>query len=346
MKSQFNIALIGEVDAGKSTTLGQILIKTGSVLESRIKEANRASTAQKKDFEPAFLLDAFEYERQNEMTVDITSVSCNLSGLDIRFLDTPGHRELSNKFIGGASFADFALLILDSQQEFREEHFRHARMLRILGLKDFGVIANKWDHNNEIHFEKYVSQAQFFLKKLDANIHFILPVQAKSGIGFNLLLETLKKTLLSLHDSNDLLVFFKKNKLDQSYWGLVEFGKISLNQKFYDNQGLLDLKLHKWCGNRIGEFTLSNRDEIYFAVAEKEHIQMKKKFDSSLVPLDDDWQNFDRIRTKWGLVSAKLIGKSEIELSQGFPFFTANNRANFFTLEKDHRILAVGIPHL
>ncbi len=342
MKYQFNIALIGEVDAGKSTTLGQILMKTGSVLESRVKEADRASRAQNKDFEPAFLLDAFEYERQNEMTVDITSVACRYQDLDIRFLDTPGHRKLSNKFIGGACYADLALLILDSTRPCVPEHFRHAQMLRTLGLRNFAVIINKWEASSFKDLNSYLQILSPHLNSLNSKIHFTLPVSAKTGTGFEELLISLRDTLLNLPTSQEVLVIFKKNPISNQYWMQFEQGEFSQKQLF-DGKNELSVKNIKACGERISLVQIDRPSSM--AAHDPKHILFLKNFKPHLVPLDDGWQTADLLRTKWGSLPANASSLSII-LSQEWPFFIPNNRQNLFTLEKSGRILAVGIPAL
>lgn len=351
MNSQFNIALIGEVDAGKSTTLGQILLKTGSVLESRIQEADRASRAQNKDFEPAFLLDAFEYERQNEMTVDITSISCRIGSLDIRFLDTPGHKELSNKFIGGACYADLALLILDSQRDCLADHFRHARMLSTLGLRDFAVIINKWDSDTTKDLESYKNEISTFLVELDAHIHFISPISAKVGVGFDSLLSSLQQTLLSLKTPNELLVLLKKNPLTGQYWAQAEIGTFLPTSSLFGQSGPLVIKNRAACGDRIDLLTLENPPPFLLAVEKFEHIKRIKNMTCEVVVLQDSWLELTTLRTKWGSVPARFnnVNKNNqvcIDLETDFPFFACNSRSNLFTLEKSGRVLAVGIPHL
>ncbi len=342
MKHQFNIALIGEVDAGKSTTLGQILMKTGSVLESRVKEADRASRAQNKDFEPAFLLDAFEYERQNEMTVDITSVACRYKDLDIRFLDTPGHRELSNKFIGGACYADLALLILDSTRPCVPEHFRHAQMLSTLGLRNFAIIINKWESSSFKDLNSYLQILSPYLDSLNSKIHFALPVSAKVGTGFDELLTSLRDTLLNIPTSQEALIIFKKDPTGNEYWMQVEQGEFS-QKKLFDGKNELSIKNIKACGERISLVQL-DRPSI-MAAHDPKHIRSQKNFKAHIVPIDDSWQSADLLRTKWGSIPASASSVN-INLSEEWPFFIPNNRQNLFTLEKSGRVLAVGIPEL
>lgn len=351
MRSQFSLALIGEVDAGKSTTLGQILLQTGSILESRIQEADRASRAQNKDFEPAFLLDAFEYERQNEMTVDITSVSCKLKDLDIRFLDTPGHKELSNKFIGGASYADLALLILDSHQVCIEDNFRHARMLNLLGLRDFAVIVNKWDSQDPHELQNYIQKLKPFLDELKSKIHFILPVSAKTGVGFEVLLDSLRSSLLSLKFENNLLVTFKQKNQSSSYWAQIEQGSYHNSTPLFDELGPLQIKSAQSCGMLIHLLEIENRSALMMATSNPESIRTLNQVRCSIVPLQEDWSDFTVMRTKWGKVSAHLKSydqknSAEVDLQKKFPFFSPSIRANLFTLEKANRIVAVGVPQL
>lgn len=345
MKTQVKVALIGEVDAGKSTTLGQILLKTGSVLKNRVQEAERASQKQNKDFEPAFLLDAFEYERQNEMTVDITSVTCRWKDLDIRFLDTPGHQELSNKFIGGASNADLALLVLDSHTPFEDRHFRHAEMLRKLGLRDFAIIVNKWDSKTADEFQTYLKNLKPWLKKLDIKLHFVTPVTAKVGTGFDQLLQNIEIAISQLPTHKETVFIFKRAKENNQYWLSLEQGHFESTETLYDGSQPLDLTSFEWLGSRIAQVTFEKSPPL-IATTKPGLIQSLKKISVSLVPLENEWESFDSLRTRWGAAKAVLHTSDSVALKTELPFVKDHPRLNFFTLEKNHRIVAVGVPQL
>ena len=68
------VALAGHVDHGKSTLVGRLVHDTGSLPEGKL-EAIRASSARRgMPFEWAFLLDAFQAERDQGITIDTTQV--------------------------------------------------------------------------------------------------------------------------------------------------------------------------------------------------------------------------------------------------------------------------------
>ena len=58
--ASLSIVMVGEVDHGKSSVVGRILHDTGAISQSRIDSVKSICKEQGKEFEYAFLLDAFE----------------------------------------------------------------------------------------------------------------------------------------------------------------------------------------------------------------------------------------------------------------------------------------------
>ena len=84
-----NIALLGHKDHGKSTLIGSVLMQTGSATKVRINEAKMYSKRLGKPFEPAFILDSFAEEREQEMTYDTTRAEIKHKDLAFSFIDVP-----------------------------------------------------------------------------------------------------------------------------------------------------------------------------------------------------------------------------------------------------------------
>ena len=185
INSAFSVALMGEVDAGKSTLLGQILLQTNSLRLNKILEAERTSLQMGKSFEPAFLLDAFEEERLQEMTMDSTSTHVFWSGQEFKFFDTPGHKELSNKFLGSSCFSDFALLVIDSSRPLGSEQLRHLHDLFFLQPRPFGIVINKISEADQNGFLEIKELLMHNLVEYQKWLKFILPSDAKTGLGIS-----------------------------------------------------------------------------------------------------------------------------------------------------------------
>lgn len=139
------VALVGNVDHGKSTVIGRLLADTGQTREEREARVRSYCESANRKFEYAFLLDALEEEQAQGITIDVTEVQWRHGGRDFLFVDTPGHREFLKKMVGGASSVDAAVLVLDAVEGISENFRRQIRVLELLGIRQRIVIINKMD---------------------------------------------------------------------------------------------------------------------------------------------------------------------------------------------------------
>ncbi len=64
IKDRMNIVIVGHVDHGKSTLLGRLYADTGTLPQGKIEKLEAICKQQGKEFEYAFLFDAFLEEQQ------------------------------------------------------------------------------------------------------------------------------------------------------------------------------------------------------------------------------------------------------------------------------------------
>ena len=69
-----NIVVVGHVDHGKSTFIGRLLYDTHSLPQGTVDKVMRISKESGKPFEYAYLLDAFEEEQKQNITIDTTQI--------------------------------------------------------------------------------------------------------------------------------------------------------------------------------------------------------------------------------------------------------------------------------
>lgn len=171
--------MLGEKDHGKSTLIGNLLISTGHTSKDRIKEATKAG----KRFEPAHILDSFAYERENEMTLDTTRAQLVYKDMIMGFIDVPGHLELINNALTGASNAEVAIVMVSSKEGegFTEQTRRHIFIAGMLGIKGFVFAINKLDMHayDKNVFDSIKGEAENFLKEigLKSSVEFV-PISA------------------------------------------------------------------------------------------------------------------------------------------------------------------------
>jgi len=144
-RETLKIVVVGHVDHGKSTVIGRVLYDTKSVPEGKINRIIENCKEKGKPFEYAYLLDAFEEEQKQGITIDTTQIQFSTEKRDYVIIDAPGHKEFLKNMISGAANAEAALLIIDAYEGVQEQSRRHGYILSLLGIKKVYVVVNKMD---------------------------------------------------------------------------------------------------------------------------------------------------------------------------------------------------------
>lgn len=183
MSQEIKIVVAGHVDHGKSTLVGRLLCDTGHVLADRKKKVERKCRKDGKQFEFAFLLDAFEEEQDQGVTIDATETRLEFGGRRFLLIDTPGHREFSKNMVTGASRADAAIMLIDAGEGIREQFRRHGHILAMLGIKHVIVAVNKMDlaGHSARKFAALKAEASAFLSGIGIPPAAVIPVSAVRG---------------------------------------------------------------------------------------------------------------------------------------------------------------------
>ena len=177
--------IVGHVDDGKSTMMARLLHATGSIYQDKIDEVEKSCKARGVEFEWAFLLDAFQAERAQAITIDSTEVILKTKNRNIVLIDAPGHIEFLQNMVSAASRADSAILIIDAQKGIRRQTKIHSYLLYILGVMQVTVVFNKMDLINysQIKFNQLSIEIAEYLKNLGIEPITFIPLAAKLGDG-------------------------------------------------------------------------------------------------------------------------------------------------------------------
>lgn len=181
------IVIAGHVDHGKSTLVGRLLSDTGQVFPERIEKVKNICEQNGKKFEFAFLLDAFEEEQKEGITIDKTEIPWLHEGKEFLIIDTPGHKEFLKNMISGASTAETALIMLDALEGIKEQFKRHSYIVSMLGIQNIIVVINKMDliDWSEKEFNKLQTEVEKIYAGMKISASRIVPVSA--FLGENLL---------------------------------------------------------------------------------------------------------------------------------------------------------------
>ncbi|HTV73564.1 MAG TPA: adenylyl-sulfate kinase [Candidatus Acidoferrales bacterium] len=179
------IVMVGDVDAGKSTILGRLLVDLGLVTPAKLEELENSSAKRGVPIEYSFLLDAFQLERDQAITLDLSRIWVRTPDAEFVFVDAPGHRELIRNLLSGASEVDAAVMVVAADEGITFQTRRQALFLRWFGFANVLVAINKLDlaKDPRAAYEARAGEVSAFLDQLGMEARAIVPVAARSGDG-------------------------------------------------------------------------------------------------------------------------------------------------------------------
>jgi bifunctional enzyme CysN/CysC len=183
MAAPLSICLAGHVDHGKSTLLGRLLHELDLLPDGKVAALEAASARRGVPLEWSFVLDAFQVERDQAITLDTTRVRLATPVREFVIIDAPGHRQLIRNLVTGAADTEAGLLVVDAHAGIEAQTRRHLSLLRLLGVRDLVVAVNKMDivDWDAARFGAVRDELADALARLGLVAHAIVPVAARDG---------------------------------------------------------------------------------------------------------------------------------------------------------------------
>jgi len=177
------VVIVGHVDHGKSTLVGRLFHDTGALPDGKLEAIRAMCERRGMPFEWAFLMDAFQSERDQGITIDTAQIWLRSELRDYVIIDAPGHREFIKNMITGASSADAALLMIDASHGIQQQSRLHGFLINLLGIKQVAVVINKMDlvGFSASHYEEIRATYTRYLAGLGAKADYVVPVSARDG---------------------------------------------------------------------------------------------------------------------------------------------------------------------
>jgi len=222
-RPHLNVVFIGHVDAGKSTTCGNILFLSGCVDERSVeKYMKEAKDKNRESWFLAYIMDTNEEEKAKGKTVEVGRAHFETPNRRFTILDAPGHKSYVPNMISGASQADVGVLIISARKGEFETGFErggqtgeHALLAKTLGVEKLLICINKMDDDSvewaQERYDEIVNKLSVFLEKtaqFKKDQIIFLPISGLKGHNIKERLSTpawfTGKTLLDTLDSTDL----------------------------------------------------------------------------------------------------------------------------------------------
>lgn len=198
-KLHLNIAFIGHVDSGKTTTIGHLLCKNGKIDQRTIENATKeAKECGKQSLVHLFILYALKGGRERDIERDRSIVDhwqMETEKYQLTLIDPPGHRDFTKNLITRTSQADAAVLLVSAVPgEFEEGYAKdgqtreHSMLAFTMGIKQLIVCINKMDDKrvnwSQQRFDELKKELSQSLRKMGYNtekaVSFI-PLSAWTG---------------------------------------------------------------------------------------------------------------------------------------------------------------------
>ena len=180
------IVIVGHVDHGKSTLVGRFLHDTGALAQGKFENIQASCQRRGVPFEWAFLMDALQAERDQNITIDVSQIAFKTAaGRPGVLIDAPGHKEFLKNMITGAARADAALLLIAANEGVREQSRRHGYLLSLLGIRQVAVVVNKMDLVNydQAVFDAIEKEYREFLAGFKVEPRVFIPISAREGVN-------------------------------------------------------------------------------------------------------------------------------------------------------------------
>jgi len=154
----------GHVDAGKSTTCGNLIFSCGGISDREMKKLEETAAQNgKASFGFAYYLDTCKEERERGVTIQCNTKEFFTEKYHYTIVDAPGHKDYIKNMITGSATADVGLLLVPAEKGGFEAAIakanaklgvdegqtrQHARLLYLLGVEQIIVGINKMDSCN------------------------------------------------------------------------------------------------------------------------------------------------------------------------------------------------------
>ena len=202
----------GNVDDGKSTLIGRLLVETEGAFVDQIEGAKRENERRGGhgiDF--SLLTDGLKAEREQGITIDVAYRYFATPRRKFIIADAPGHEQYTRNLVTSASTSDLAVILIDARNGIMTQSRRHAFIAYLLGIRHFIIAINKMDlvdYRREA-YETIRKDFLDFMSRLGGAEVWCVPISALEGD-----LVTIPSTRMPWYDGPKLLELLESIQVD------------------------------------------------------------------------------------------------------------------------------------
>jgi len=174
----------GNVDDGKSTLIGRLLVETQGAFEDQIEGAKRENERRGgKGIDFSLLTDGLKAEREQGITIDVAYRYFATPKRKFIIADAPGHEQYTRNLVTSASNSDLAVILIDARNGIMTQSRRHTFIAHLLGIRHFIVAVNKMDLVNfsRDRYEEIKRDFLEFINRLGGAEVYCIPISALEG---------------------------------------------------------------------------------------------------------------------------------------------------------------------
>lgn len=194
VQPEFNLALVGHVDHGKTTLTERL---SGKWTDTHSEELKRGITIRLGYADVSI----YKCNKCDFYTTKEKCIKCNSHTTlqrKISLVDAPGHESLMATMLSGAAIVDGALLLVAANEKCPQPQTKeHLMALQISGMKNVIVVQNKIDLTTTEEAIKNYKQIKEFLSNTDYKDAPIIPLSARANVNIDVLIKAIQKYMIN-----------------------------------------------------------------------------------------------------------------------------------------------------
>jgi len=154
--------------------------------------------------------DRLSEEKNRGLSIDLGFAWVELqNGLNVSFIDVPGHKKFISNMLAGAGAIDLALIVIAADESVMPQTLEHFQILNLLGIKKSMIVLTKCDLVDEQWLDLVKLDVKKMLKESPLADSKIFPVSTTNNKG----IEGLIKEIGNILESSDSKIDIDKPRL-------------------------------------------------------------------------------------------------------------------------------------